>query len=82
MCRLAIIVTLLAVAGCSQSGGGSGDLRPFVAVAGKYSLLAAPPKKPSVCETCNGTGRVGDGRVWVPCPACAAKACVSGTCRK
>lgn len=29
-----------------------------------------PGPKPGVCENCGGTGRLGDGRVSVPCPVC------------
>ena len=29
-----------------------------------------PPPRPEVCENCNGTGKVGDGRVSVTCPVC------------
>lgn len=29
-----------------------------------------PSPGPKKCENCNGTGKVGDGRVFVPCPVC------------
>lgn len=31
-----------------------------------------PEPKPddAKCTNCNGTGKVGDGRVWVKCPVC------------
>lgn len=68
--RIAVLAVLLA--GCS--GEQSQDLRPFVAVAGKYSLMAADvePVKPDSdkCRNCRGTGKVGDGRVMVTCARC------------
>lgn len=86
MYRLAILAVL--VAGCSRPAA---DLRPFVAVAAKYSLLAqvAPPPAPpddGICKPCRGTGRVGDGRVSVECAACGgtgktpANECKDGKC--
>lgn len=29
-----------------------------------------PTPKPGICENCNGTGKLGDGTVVLPCPAC------------
>lgn len=61
------------------------DLRPFVAVAGHYGILAAPAKpKPGVCPECRGTGRVGDGVVFSTCKACngTGKTTVSVLARK
>lgn len=68
MCRLALVALLFA--GCSQP---KQDLRPFVAVAAKYSLMGMDePVRPDdgVCKTCRGTGRLGDGKVSVECAAC------------
>lgn len=68
--RLALLAVLFA--GCS--GEQPQDLRPFVAVAGKYSLMAAdvePAPAPSgVCRNCRGAKVVGDGRVMVTCARC------------
>lgn len=68
--RLAILAVLFA--GCS--GEQSQDLRPFVAVAGNYSLMAADvePVMPysDKCRNCRGKGKVGDGRVMVTCARC------------
>jgi hypothetical protein len=75
---LLIIVAVLA--GCTAPQ--SADLRPLVAVSGKYSLLAEKVVVPSKCSTCGGTGRLGDGKVFVPCPDCQPKSSGSGTCRK
>lgn len=41
------------------------------------------------CDNCDGTGKVGDGRIVVTCPACkgtgkkpkAATICTTGSCR-
>jgi hypothetical protein len=69
MSKLAFIVTLLC-AGCSSAAE---DLRPFVAVAGKYSLMAQakPGPAPSdVCGNCRGLGYLSDGRVRSECPVC------------
>lgn len=80
-----VVVTTLA-AGCLSVAGPVGDLRPFVATAGAYSVAspAAPKPKPAVCATCGGTGRLGDGRVFVPCPDCTQKqekpTCQGPTC--
>lgn len=90
MCRSLIVLAVLA-AGCSSA---SSDLRPFVAVAGKYSLMektspTPSPKPDGLCENCRGTGKVGDGRVAVTCPVCdgtgksktAEAPCKDGTCQ-
>ena len=80
MSKLAVIVLAFCVCGCASP---KEDMRAFVAVSGKYSLLAAP-KKPAVCPNCHGTGVVGDGRTSSPCPVCQPKKeavpCPSGTC--
>ena len=70
MSRLVLTLgVLVSTLGCSSAPE---DLRPFVAAAGRYSLMAggtAAPK-PGVCTKCGGKGVVGDGRVSVPCPVC------------
>lgn len=68
MSRLAIFFVL--VAGCSPADR---DLRPLVAVAGTYSLMAAQAPKPEPsdkCTGCRGAGKVGDGKVFVTCSRC------------
>lgn len=71
-----LLVASLA-AGCLSVAGPVGDLRPFVATTGSYTLTApdapSPTPAPTVCKTCGGTGRLGDGRVFVPCPDCQKK---------
>lgn len=39
--------------------------------------------KSDKCANCNGTGKLGDGRVVYTCPACkgTGKACVNGNCK-
>lgn len=64
-----ILVFATVVAGCAAQS--HDDLRPFVSAAGGYAMARKPaPEKPKVCPNCNGTGKVGDGKVFVPCPAC------------
>lgn len=33
-------------------------------------MRQVPPAPPNVCENCGGTGKLGDGRITVPCPVC------------
>lgn len=86
------VVPLIAAGGCTHAAE---DLRPFVAVAGKYSLMAQakPAPTPSTaCMNCRGTGKVGDGTVMSTCPICkgtgkvtstaSPTACKDGTCPK
>lgn len=84
-CGLVLVTTMMA--GCLHVPGPCHELRPFVAVCGAYSLVAAPPSPspvPAVCKTCGGKGVLGDGRVAVPCPDCQKKKetsqCQSQTC--
>ena len=85
------IPLMLVIGGCTQSAE---DLRPFVAVAGRYSLMAqAKPPAPEIktdCMNCRGTGKVGDGRVMSTCPICkgtgkvtaTSAPCKDGACQK
>lgn len=68
MSRYSILLLVL-ISGCSSA---SADMRPFVAVAGRYSLMAAPKTKPkaTVCENCRGLGYLTDGKIRSTCPAC------------
>ncbi len=69
MYRSTILAVVLLV-GCAPAPGP--DLRPFVAVAGKYSLMGrkAPQPTDGKCRGCDGVGKVGDGRVMVTCNRC------------
>lgn len=72
MFRFASLLIVLMAAGCSTAA--PPDLRPFVAVAVRYSIQAAstpaPPSPSGKCKTCRGLGYVGDGKVRVTCGAC------------
>lgn len=47
------------------------DMQPFVSVSGQYALMEkSSPEPTGQCENCRGAGKVGDGRVFVVCPAC------------
>jgi RecJ-like exonuclease len=85
-----LIVLVALLAGCSSAAE---DLRPFVAVAGRYSLMADKKPGPAIqtdCNNCRGTGKVGDGTVSSKCPVCngtgkvtsSAAPCKDGTCPK
>lgn len=39
-------------------------------VAELRTLPPAPPAPRGECENCNGTGKIGDGRIVMTCPAC------------
>lgn len=89
MFRLSALGSVFAVAGSVLSTAGCTpqreDMRAFVAVAGRYSLMAAElqPEENEVCKNCGGTGRVGDGKIFVPCPVCqpnGGQPCLTGTC--
>ena len=36
----------------------------------KISQEIAPAPKSDKCENCDGTGKIGDGRIVMPCPVC------------
>jgi hypothetical protein len=64
-----LLVFATVVSGCAAPQGE--NLQPFVAVAGAYALVhPAKPDAPKVCQNCNGTGKIGDGTVFVECPVC------------
>lgn len=82
MIRLITIIALILVAGCDGIAPGRGRDAKAIAcgVLATNSIDStpsptptpnpAPNPGPKKCENCNGTGRVGDGRVFVPCPVC------------
>ena len=82
-----IIVLVVVLSGCSSAAE---DLRPFVAVAGRYSLMAqAKPPASGVCTNCRGLGYLTDGNVRTTCPVCkgnkvtsSSPPCKDGTCPK
>ena len=73
-----IAACLLAFAcGCDAGAPGVDAVEPFVAVSGYYSIMAAaqkptPKPKPDsgVCETCHGSGVLGDGVQKLTCGDC------------
>lgn len=73
--RLLVVVLLLAA--WSPVRAGQFDLLA-AGILAKYRVPPAPgpapapaPKPPSGdCSRCSGTGKLGDGTVWVICPAC------------
>jgi len=83
-----LLLTAVVLCGCSSA---TEDLRPFVAVAGRYPLMADTKPAPAIqtdCSNCRGTGKVGDGRTMSTCPICkgtgkvlsSAAPCKDGTC--
>jgi DnaJ-class molecular chaperone len=44
----------------------------------------APAPKSDKCANCDGTGRLGDGRIVTVCPVCkgTGKACTDGRCKQ
>jgi DnaJ-class molecular chaperone len=65
---------VIAVIGWSLFAPAHRDLRPDVAVYGRYALMGAPtrPVQPvsTDCGNCRGTGFVGDTVVSSKCPVC------------
>jgi len=83
MIRLITIIALILVAGCVEpiDAARRRDAKAIACgVLATDSLDSAPSPTPTPnpaptpgpkkCDNCNGTGRVGDGRVFVPCPVC------------
>jgi len=69
MYKFILMLTAL-LCGCSSAAE---DLRPFVAVAGRYSLMTQAKPAPAIqtdCSNCRGTGVVGDSKVTSKCPVC------------
>jgi hypothetical protein len=84
MKRILWAIPVFATLGCVVLPRRGDDLQPFVAAAGRYSLMAAQKPAPAkVCENCRGLGKVGDGKVFVVCPVCkggTTKPCATGSC--
>lgn len=45
-------------------------------------LLEGPDDKPGKCQDCNGTGKVGDGRIFTECLACGGDGIIDDSDRK
>lgn len=75
MWRWIIVLTVSAI-GCVASlpsdPGISADLAVETARMVIASRAAPPAPKPDAgrCENCNGTGKIGDGRIVMTCPEC------------
>jgi DnaJ-class molecular chaperone len=89
--RLAALL-LLATAGCiatlPDDHGVSADLAcEFARMVVQQRSTPAP--KSDVCETCHGTGKIGDGKIVMTCPECkgtgkklkSVLACPNGACK-
>jgi hypothetical protein len=83
-----LLLTAVVLCGCSSAPE---DLRPFVAVAGRYSMMTDAKPAPAIktdCSNCRGLGYLSDGRVRSECPICkgtgkvvsSSAPCKDGTC--
>lgn len=93
-----LVVFTVAISGCVMSlpsdQGVSADLACEAARMVLELRQSKPPAPVSdACENCNGTGKIGDGRIVHTCPVCkgtgkklqsvlASPVCASGTCRR
>ena len=78
--RHAFILLVFAV-GCSHPATVA-SIQPFIAVAGHYSMLASEKTPVSgVCPTCNGVGKLGDGKVFVTCATCNGTGRLTSVCK-
>jgi len=75
--RTIVFAAIVMIGGCTMPPAKTSDIQPFVAVTGYYSILVAEADKASpkpvsdVCETCHGTGVVGDiSQVRMTCSDC------------
>lgn len=66
------IVSIGCVASLPTDSGISADLAVETARMVIASRAAPPAPSPDAgkCENCNGTGKIGDGRIVMPCPEC------------
>jgi hypothetical protein len=80
---IAIVTSFLLFAGCDIEPGQGRDAKAVSCGVLATESIDMPPiptpsptpsptptPGPTKCDNCNGTGRVGDGRVFVPCPVC------------
>lgn len=80
MCFRVLAIACVLVTSCSRPpSAGDATITADLACETAHMLVglnapapspAPKPPKPAVCENCNGTGKVGDGRVSVVCPVC------------
>lgn len=92
-----LIVFVMVFAGCVASlpddDGVTADLACETArltLEARRRIQPTPTPASDACDNCNGTGKIGDGRIVMPCPICkgtgkkpkaAAAVCTTGTCR-
>ncbi len=90
-CALLLLCSAALFFGCVQLAPDD-DYRPLAAAvlavqeASNPTALILPsptptPAHPLLCSNCNGTGRLGDGRVMVPCPICEGRGTVGAAQR-
>lgn len=70
-----LICLLIAVIGCvatlPDDHGVSADMACETArMVVQLRKEIAPTPTSDKCENCDGTGKIGDGRIVLPCPAC------------
>lgn len=71
-----LLLMLLAFAGCVASLPDDATISADLAVEAAYLNASgkvvppAPTPDSTRCENCNGTGKIGDGRIVMPCPEC------------
>jgi hypothetical protein len=74
--RTIVFFAIVMFGGCTLPPPTTSAIEPFVAVAGHYSILVAdadkvaPKPVSDVCETCRGTGVLGDGVQRLTCSDC------------
>lgn len=70
-----LILAGFVAAGTMYSSYSWNSFTPYVVVGAAYSEESSPPEpvpdpKSEDCDSCNGTGKVGDGRVMFDCAVC------------
>jgi hypothetical protein len=96
--RLACVIVALVLAGCRPTIDYP-DVYADLACETAYSVVRlreqiapTPAPKSDKCENCDGTGKIGDGRIVMTCPVCKGTgktpksvlvrpACPDGKCR-
>jgi RecJ-like exonuclease len=75
--RTVVFAAIVMIGGCTMPPADTSDIEPLIAVTGYYSILAAEADKAApkplsdVCESCHGSGVVGDvSQVRMTCTDC------------